>query len=51
MSQTVLYSQVVDFVASSGPATGLSSVCNSARWPAEGGLLPAAAQGFLQVPI
>ena len=29
---------------------GLSSICNGVAWPAEAALLPAAAQGFLQVP-
>ena len=30
---------------------GLSSICNGVTWSAEGGLLPAAVKGFLQVPI
>ena len=30
---------------------GLSSICNGVTRPAEGTLLPAAAQGFLQAPI
>ena len=50
MSQTALYSEVVRVAGGSGPAR-LSSICNSARWPAEGAFLPAAAQGFLQDPI
>ena len=51
VSKTGLYSQVAGVVGGSDRATGLNSICNSARWPAEGGLLPAAAQGFLQFPI
>jgi len=39
------------FLAGTGPATGLSSICNGVTWPAEGSLLPAVAQGFLQIPI
>ena len=52
MSQTALYFQLLHLVTGSGPATGaqgLSSICNGVTWPAEGALLPAAAQGFLQV--
>ena len=48
MSQTGLYSQVVGVVGVSGPATGLGSICNSAKWPAEGGLLLAAAKGLFE---
>ena len=53
MSQMALYSQVFFFffLAGTGPATGLSSICNGVTWPEEGALLPAAAQVFLQVPI
>ena len=54
MSQTALYFQLLHLVTGSGPATGaqrLSSICNGVTWPAEDALLPAAAQGFLQVPI
>ena len=51
MSQRALYSQVVHVVGGSGPAPGLRSICNSARWPAEGALLPAAAQVLFQAPF
>ena len=51
MSQTALYSQVVYLVGGSGPATGLSSTCNGETRPADGALLPAAAQGFLQALV
>ena len=50
MSQTALYFQLLHLVTGSGPATGaqrLSSICNGVTWPAEGALLPGAAQGFL----
>ena len=40
-----LYSQVVPIVRV-WPAPGLSSICNSVRWPAEGTLFHVAAQGF-----
>ena len=50
MSQTALYSHVVDFAGGTGPTTGLSSICNGATGPAEGAVLSATAQGFLQVP-
>ena len=46
-----LYSQVVHVVGGSGPATGLSSICNSESWPAEGALLLATGQVLFQVPI
>ena len=46
MPQMGLYYQVVGVVGVSGPATGLGSICNSAKWPAEGGLLLAAAKGL-----
>ena len=51
MSQTALYSQMVHVVGGSGSAPGLSSICNSARWPEEGALLPAAGQALFQVPL
>ena len=44
-------SQAIGFVGGTGPTTGLSSICNGVPWPPEGGLLPAAAQVFLQAPV
>ena len=40
---------VIGFVGGTGPATGLSSICNGVTWPPEGTLLPAAAQGFCKL--
>ena len=51
MSQTVLCSQAVDFVGGAGPAIGVQHHLKVVAWPAEGALLPAVAQGFLQTPI
>ena len=36
MSHTALYSQVIGFVGGTGPAAGLSSICNGVTWPPEG---------------
>ena len=49
VSHTALYSQVIGFVVGTGPATGLSSICNGLSWPPEGALLPAAAQEFCKL--
>ena len=51
VSHTALTSQVIGFVGSTGPATGLNSICNGLTWPPEGALLPAAAQGLLKAPV
>ena len=37
------------FVGGTGPAPGLSGICNGATWPPEGALLPAAAQGSRKI--
>ena len=51
MSHTALNSQVIGFVGVTGPATGLSSICNGLTWPPEGACIPAAAQGFLSCKL
>ena len=51
MSHTALTSQVIGFVGGTGPATGLSSICNGLTWPPEGACIPAAAQGFLSCKL
>ena len=45
VSHTAHYSQVFGFVGGTGPATGLSSICNSVTWPPEGALLPEQPKG------
>ena len=51
MSHTALNSQVIGFVGVTGPATGLSSICNGLTWPPEDTFLPAAVQGFLSCKL
>ena len=50
MSQTAHYSQVVGFVGGTGPASGAQQHLQWCDLACRGCPLPAAAQGFLQVP-